>query len=315
MVPWYIRRQGKIKANQLLLLCLIVCSIWNSTQGKAHRLIPENTLDIGNQWEYQMHITRWPGSGSVNWWGTATREIITNENVAGYDTVRSYAVITCPQTGTSWSTSNDYLTPEYVVEVRTENEGEIYTVRDNDPFEQTPVWANESDNNRHVGHGKYLGQLKDPYFTWDGYQDSYITFLRTESITVPAGTFNCVVVFLREEFHDFAGIWGYDECTIWSNPLVGEIKCEEYFWMWDPFELQAIVTEGVFELTSTNVTYMQDFDEDFDVDSADLHIFTLAWLTENGDFGWNSDCDIYTDGFIDILDFAEFAKNWRADVK
>jgi hypothetical protein len=56
-----------------------------------------------------------------------------------------------------------------------------------------------------------------------------------------------------------------------------------------------------------------DLDGDSDVDSADLAAFTSAWMTESEDTGWNPACNIAipSDNFINSLDFAIFANNWR----
>jgi hypothetical protein len=57
-----------------------------------------------------------------------------------------------------------------------------------------------------------------------------------------------------------------------------------------------------------------DFEPDGDVDSADYAILMLAWLSEEGGPGWNFVCDIYPDGFIDMLDPGVFAHNWLASI-
>ncbi len=248
----------------------------------------------------------------MDWWGISSREVLSYENIEGYDSVRTYALVSIPQIGDSWATSNDFLTDEHLVNVREENASEIYIVRNNDPLEESPVWVNDTDDNRHFGHGLHTGILKDPYYEWDGYRDTFITFLRIETITVPAGVFNCVVVKFREEFYEFAGIWGYSENTIWFHPAVGDVRSDEYFWMWDPFEGKSIVSEGSSELSWTNVSYKQDFDFDFDVDFNDLSIFVSAWVAGLGEEGYNPDCDLYPDDFIDGLDFTIFAERWLA---
>lgn len=55
-----------------------------------------------------------------------------------------------------------------------------------------------------------------------------------------------------------------------------------------------------------------DFDNDGDVDFKDFAVLAAAWLTESGQTGWNSDCDISmpSDGIIDELDLAVFCDNW-----
>ncbi len=235
--------------------------------------------------------------------------------MAGYETVRIDTTFKCPQAGTDWAKVNYYLTPDYLIKVREENSDETYIATNKDPFEELPVWVDESDNERYVGHGKRLSRFKEVAYTWNGYQDSYITFLRRERITVPAGTFNCVVVLLRTEFLEFDGICGYQENTVWFNAAVGDIKVINYFWMWDPSEAKAVKRESTDELSWTNVTYPQDFDGDFDVDIADLNTFISAWLTKGGVAGWNRNCDLNADNRINMPDFAIFSKYWLANVE
>ncbi len=229
---------------------LFTCLSLPLTKGASYRLIGEHALDIGDRWEYQVVITEYPGYGTVNWVGTDSEEIVTQENIAGYDTVRIEITSSISPLGDSWLRSNCYLTPDYLVEVRWEDEGMIELVRNNDPFELMPVWINDTDNNRHIGHGLYTGQLKVPFFEWDGYQDAWITFLRTETITVSAGTFDCIVIFTRYERHDVAGVWGYVESTCWINPEAGIVKSDEYGWVWNPTEQRADIIRGNSELAS-----------------------------------------------------------------
>jgi len=72
-----------------------------------------------------------------------------------------------------------------------------------------------------------------------------------------------------------------------------------------------VVDMGAYEFACT---YIGDFDNQCDVDMADYAIFTLAWLTEDGDAEYNPDCDISipADNSIDMLDLAVFVKYWLA---
>ncbi|MCK4795555.1 MAG: carboxypeptidase regulatory-like domain-containing protein [Desulfobacteraceae bacterium] len=239
-----------MKTVRIIIPWLIVCFACRFVEATSYQLIGEHFADVGNRWEYQIHITEYPEQGSVNWWGTGVREIVRHENIEGYDTALFQVTMQVPQIGTEWVKYNYSQTSEYVLEVRYEDEYIIHLVRNNNPLELIPLWVSDSDNNRHIGYGEYHGTLKDPYYTWDGYQDSYITFLGTETIVVPAGTFDCTVVLLRQEFHEFAGIWGYGEMTTWFNLEVGIIKTDEYAWIWDPVEGRASTARLTTELTS-----------------------------------------------------------------
>lgn len=281
---------------------------------ESYRLLGENCLEVGNRWEYQMHITKWPGNGSVNWWGTAVREVLVNQNVSGYSTANVKQTISSPQTGTDWSKTNYFLDTSYLKEVRTENSELNYTLRSNNPLEDMPVWVNDSDNNRYLGNGYFTGEFKDPEyagFTWNSYTNSYITFLRTETIIVPAGTFDCVVVGFYSITHD--SIMGYDfwdstDETLWFNQSIGIIKSTELYTAWDPVDRVESVIESTFELTGSNVTYQQDFNGDLEVNAEDFAIFASAWLAEPGDSEWNPDCDLASDNVINLLDFNVFTE-------
>ncbi len=73
----------------------------------------------------------------------------------------------------------------------------------------------------------------------------------------------------------------------------------------------ATVDMGAYEFAWA---YMGDFDGDCDVDFRDFAILGLAWWTEDGDAGWNPDCDISipADKYIDWSDLGVFADNWPA---
>ena len=54
-----------------------------------------------------------------------------------------------------------------------------------------------------------------------------------------------------------------------------------------------------------------DFDSDCNVDLIDFIIFALAWLTEDGEGGWNPDCNLYdADLIIDTSDLKKFGQHW-----
>lgn len=54
------------------------------------------------------------------------------------------------------------------------------------------------------------------------------------------------------------------------------------------------------------------FDGDCDVDLDDFAIFAAAWLTKEGQSGWNGDCDISVpaDNVINLRDLSVFVENW-----
>lgn len=68
-------------------------------------------------------------------------------------------------------------------------------------------------------------------------------------------------------------------------------------------------------ISITSNTYPGDFDDDDDVDLADLSTLVDAWLESDDPPtpNWNPDCDISNpaDGLIDMADFSVFAEYWQ----
>jgi hypothetical protein len=127
----------------------------------------------------------------------------------------------------------------------------------NNPFEAYPVWVDESYNNYHYGNGDFALSLSDTPVTWSETWsetwDTKITFLRTETVTVPAGTFDCVVVFVRTDIDDSLDMDSFSEDTFYVCPEVGAVKSESYFWFWDPTENKSYVDRSTDELIWTSI--------------------------------------------------------------
>ncbi len=70
-----------------------------------------------------------------------------------------------------------------------------------------------------------------------------------------------------------------------------------------------IVDMGAYEFS---YTYLGDFAGGCDVDFADFAVFASAWLTEEGQAGYDPNCDIAVpyDGAIDEKDLQVFTDNW-----
>jgi hypothetical protein len=68
---------------------------------------------------------------------------------------------------------------------------------------------------------------------------------------------------------------------------------------------------GAYEFS---YAYIGDFDSQCDVDIVDFAILSSAWLTEEGEPGWNPVCNINipVDNSIDRLDLAVLVKYWLA---
>ncbi len=243
------------KEFSLCFILVFSCFFFStSVESATYRLIPENFLAIGNHWEYQIHITKDEGD-PVNWWGTLVWDITQSVNISGFNTIKTQQVYTIPGVVSDTEFQYHFLSSEYLVEVREEGNDSYETVRNDDPWEIFPIWVSDTDNNRYVGHGEYNGHDKvPPYYDWTGFNDYHITYLRQETITVPAGTFNCIVVSSREDWEDDSGWWGYCNQNTWMSPSVGVIKYEEECWVWNNDEkvgYDETVLTG--ELTSTNV--------------------------------------------------------------
>lgn len=73
----------------------------------------------------------------------------------------------------------------------------------------------------------------------------------------------------------------------------------------------AVVDMGAYEFS---YAYYGDFGGECGVDIIDFAVLSSAWLTEDGDVGWNGDCDISipADNSINILDLTVFIKHWLA---
>ena len=72
-----------------------------------------------------------------------------------------------------------------------------------------------------------------------------------------------------------------------------------------------VVDIGAYEF---NYAYMGDFDDNCSVDFFDFSILALAWMTKEGEPGWDWVCDISDppDNYIDWRDLAVLCDNWLA---
>ena len=71
----------------------------------------------------------------------------------------------------------------------------------------------------------------------------------------------------------------------------------------------SVVDMGAYEFA---YLYLGDFAGGCDVDFADFAVLASAWLTEEGQAGYDSNCDIALplDGKIDMKDLEVFTENW-----
>jgi len=274
--------------NQLICGSAIIALalIQSISSADEHRLFGEHIFQtVGNQWQYSMDIYLWDNE-SVSFSGTASLTIIGTGNISGYNTFTMEA-------SSPWGTLRHSLsvTPEYVLQIAYDDDEGIHSVfANNDPLETYPIWVKDTDSNRLLGYGYYEVTLDDPPTNWTQTYNTHITYLRRETITVPAGTFECEVVFSKEAWTDSDGWSGYTEETNWIDPHLGIIRSDTLEYYWDTMTGHS--SAYTWELTSTNVTpqpfckvrYLRmDFNDDCKVDFRDFALFIQSWLECNLD--------------------------------
>ena len=240
-----------MKRKAFIAILLLFMSIVYSARGATHQLIGANVLDVGNEWHYTTTYTM-EDNAPVNY---SVTEV---ERVTGTTTVGSYTakIVSLTESG---ETSYEYLyiDSNYMLYLGYDDniDGMSFHVEyaNNNPLEIYPVWIDESYSNYHFGNGDFTLSVPEIPATWTETHDVRITFLRTESVTVPAGTFDCVVVFIRVDIDDSLGIDGYMEETLYMCPEVGPVKSENYTSVRDPSDGIYYVTEYTDELTWTNI--------------------------------------------------------------
>ena len=185
---------------------------------RSYALIGDNYLAAGNWWNYNAHITM------------SSNQTVDISTTARFDVFALIPDSGFPVLGTfddyqSW----DYctLTAQAMLSHAWQDAEEAQVVRNNDPIEEYPRETYDTDNARHFGHGQCTGWYKsDPWETWTGYEDTYVTFLRRERVTVPAGTFDCVVAKIHTDTVEDTGYVEAVEETTWFNPRFGIIKSD-----------------------------------------------------------------------------------------
>jgi subtilisin family serine protease len=153
-------------------------------------------------------------------------------------------------------------------------------------------WPGPGDNNINI----------DPDFVDESNPDPNLRdyHLRPGSPCIDAGVNNSV----PPDTTDLDGDGNTTEATPWDldgHPRFADGDCNS----------TETVDMGAYEFAYANIG---DFDGQCDIDMVDFAIFALAWSTEEGDLGWNPDCDISipADNSIDMLDLAVFVKHWMA---
>ena len=293
------KRSTFVSKGNFLISSIVMCCALNAFADPV-RILNESYLTIGNQWVYQFTLNELENE-SVSIESVYTEEFIGSRNVLGIDTRIRFTSVFIPDLGTI-SIRNHLFFNEFDELTDAESSGDdfVETFRDNDPLEWLPLVMDTSDNNRNVGHGLYSGRDPNSNETWIGSESTFITYITTEMVTVPAGTFECVVLDFRREWDNHDGESGISEHRLWMDPNIGIIKTDRV----DTDIEDGLVKRTAFtlELQSTNVKppiISADFRSDMTFGTAPLTVkFTDTSTAENTTImTWQWDFD--NDGAID----------------
>lgn len=275
----------KIKAFYILAAVLVLSSAAVTAE---YRLHPDDYLNVGNQWHYNMHITLLDNV-PVDITDTASITVTGTTTFEGYDAT---VVHFSSYFGSHYTYF--YMNSDYIIRLGADypEENGHSTFRNNNPLETLPLWVDENHNNYHFGNGEFTSTVDYPPMSWTETYDGKITYLQREYVTVPAGTFDCVTVLYRTDYTTSLGFYGYTDETTSISPGVGGVKGNVYEWMWDPYDSTGYASAYTVELTSTNFdpdpfcmvrSLYMDLNGDCKVDFIDLNLFAQSWL----------DCQLY----------------------
>ena len=105
-----------------------------------------------------------------------------------------------------------------------------------DPLEKIPRFVHVNDNKTSFGYGvsqSHIGGTTQTQ-TWTRTQEQKVTFLGQVSVTVPAGTFDCIAIRVDETWQFDNDWYGKAEREYWLNRPVGPIKMVYKVWDYDP---------------------------------------------------------------------------------
>jgi hypothetical protein len=143
-----------------------------------------------------------------------------------------------------------------------------------------------------------------------------------DSVTVTINTWNTSGTYYKKWTESSAS------STVTTSHIVGDLGAGQYYQV----KVDGAVIENLqaddsgqiiftysggycdkeFEVEELPRESPADFNQDCDVDFADFSILAFSWLTEDGQAGWNPNCDIAipADGVIDGKDLGIFMDNW-----
>ncbi|MBN1125313.1 MAG: DUF1080 domain-containing protein, partial [Sedimentisphaerales bacterium] len=191
-----------------------------------YTLIGDNFLRVGKVWDYDLVVTvPAEGDGQEQLFGISLMEIVATASVNGYEAFTIENSFTIDE-NTESETSTWAFDDGFLLHLGWQDAQGSQQFRDGDPLEFFPVVIEDSYNNELIGHGLYEGQdFGDPNSGWIGSEEMKITFVGIDTITVPLGTFDCIVVDMLQEWQDDPGVfYGHSEARRWIAPHVGIIK-------------------------------------------------------------------------------------------
>lgn len=209
--------------SKLSLTVLGILTLSQLAGAVQYRLVPDNFLDTGNNWYYDLDLT-YEGSSYT---GTSSIKVIGPASVGGYNTQKVEFLLDINSVGWEkttyfWKMSSanvigfaEWFDSSYGYWCRD-------TIMNNNPAEIFPLYINDSDNHTFLGSHDYSGSDNDGNYT--GSSNRYITYLGHETVTVPAGVYDCIYVRTQGDWNDRSA--GWDDVYTWFSPDIGIVKMQ-----------------------------------------------------------------------------------------
>lgn len=217
--------RGRARAAIVAALSLLVFP--TTPRAESYEVFHPGIVRVGNGWQFDsVH----DGAEYLTTW-----ELFDGGQVGGHDTLllretAPYHYI---------DDMNVYLTDTALAinqdELTRFNPTTNITASFRDPLEKWPRVVNTTDNLRHLGQGQWVSQVQqDPLQRWERTQDQYVTFIGVQSVTVPAGTFNCVV-FLVYEVGWLGNGWREEAARVYyMHRIFGPVAMDYAIQQFDP---------------------------------------------------------------------------------
>ncbi|KPL09211.1 hypothetical protein AMJ85_07020 [candidate division BRC1 bacterium SM23_51] len=194
---------------------------------QTYEVLHEGLFSVGNYWQFDSVAST---GGFATYW-----RIVRAEQVGSYDTV-----VLQETTPYYVDDMNIYLnqTAMTIVEINETRYGppvQHIVATYSDPLEKIPRTVNASDLARQFGHGQSSAYIvENPAQQWSRTQEQFVSFVGIERITVPAGTFDCVVLLVEETWVYNSGYWGTARRFFWMHTIFGPIAMNYEVWDYYP---------------------------------------------------------------------------------